>query len=98
MGREGVIGEGIWTKGRELDGRRDDLERKERKSKWKMKGATVGDREEERVKSGRDGLFYFQMAWLSGDNTFTETSHRISHWLHLPALPCCSLVKPATDQ
>ena len=73
--------------------------RRERRNRWRMKGSMVGGWQgwRERVKWRRDGLFYFQMAWLSGDDTFTESSHRISHWLHLPALPCCSLVKAATD-
>lgn len=68
-----------------------------RRKRWRMKGGMVGgwQRRRERVKRKAS---YFQMAWLSGDDTFTESSHRISHWLHLPALGCCSLVKAATDQ
>lgn len=88
---------GFGQRGRHLEGMRWIWKEREgvTDDEWKV---WVVDREGERVKCRRDGLSYFQMAWSSGNDTFTERSHSISHWLHLPALPCCSLVKPATDQ
>lgn len=61
------------------------------KNAWRHHGWST-----DRVNPGREGYFYFQMARLCSDDTFTD--RRIEHWLHLLTQSCCSPVTAATAQ